>query len=537
MSRWWLVFLGGVYVLAQHCGVLSFVDESLSSRRERLCASDASELTSGGITGVGLLWPRRQPIRSLHVVFDAGTRALFHVDVATSGCEDARLLRFHNAVCSQLQLRAGSPGFAECNRFVTDHVFHTNNESCRYFPRATEAVFSPKIHLPSQREGSWGSVPWPMCVLRSVSGAPPALFVSAQTRLAKQLLRSTRLPAAVTRQRPAQCHRPLRVVVGVLSYSWRTEHWGRWERLLERSGAEPPRVREYDCWQMRVEVHVARPNGTFVRMSPECGTALARAVGSGGDGASVASERFQRLSEFVSLQCPGSIEEASHGGLLVVSHPGELGRLFAFQARAALVRQDADMLAFFEEDHDLTLEHLRAHWHWSDVLPEGWTPGLMQYEQVGGSRHLIGGALFHNNAFFLYELDSDILLVHENAHQGGFIVKRGALLECLRRRHQRLFQPHWFYPVIEVADSELFFRCNVTRAVPLPLVRRGLIRPGFSDHWLVDDEPSMGPLHRWRASFAIHHTPDKYVQQEGTERPGTFGLKDTDMIAWASRCS
>ncbi len=57
----------------------------------------------------------------------------------------------------------------------------------------------------------------------------------------------------------------------------------------------------------------------------------------------------------------------------------------------------------------------------------------------------------------------------QNVHQAGFMATRvqletAAAAGCLTRVYE---VPHWFYPRIETADSQLYFQCGFMKVVPL----------------------------------------------------------------------
>lgn len=157
----------------------------------------------------------------------------------------------------------------------------------------------------------------------------------------------------------------------------------------------------------------------------------------------------------------------------VVTLDAELGTDFAWKARQDFlsnVNNDRpssrlyDVFVFFEDDHDVTGEHLvnflhwtacehlpqsllqRNHDHYAEVsvknwsgfrqhaairqchqrLPSSWIAGFLQYETVEGTTweavheenmHLLNGALMHNDGYRLYTHGNDSFLVIQVRHE------------------------------------------------------------------------------------------------------------------------
>ena len=67
------------------------------------------------------------------------------------------------------------------------------------------------------------------------------------------------------------------------------------------------------------------------------------------------------------------------------------------------------------------------------------------------------------------------------------------------------YTPHWFYGPLEAAASELYYRCDMMKVVPVEDIE----------------------------SFAIHHMPDKFIQQS-SERDTAMTM--SQLSRWASSC-
>jgi hypothetical protein len=146
-----------------------------------------------------------------------------------------------------------------------------------------------------------------------------------------------------------------------------------------------------------------------------------------------------------------------------VSLDAGLGSDFAWKARQDFLSnvhtdRNYDLFAFFEDDHDVTAQHLIHFLHWTSCehlpqslllqdsvnghpsvrnwsafrqaeldikqchrrLPETWLAGFLQYETLNDSRwedtpedrmHLLNGALMHNDGYRLYTRGNDKFLV------------------------------------------------------------------------------------------------------------------------------
>ena len=88
---------------------------------------------------------------------------------------------------------------------------------------------------------------------------------------------------------------------------------------------------------------------------------------------------------------------------------------------------------------------------------------------------------------------------------------------------------HWSYHSIETADTELYFRCGLMKAIPLtPLhTTASAGRPDRSEH-VEHGDVTLAP-------FLIHHMPNKYVK-EGTQLVDKFHLTADMLLHWLSMC-
>lgn len=297
-------------------------------------------------------------------------------------------------------------------------------------------------------------------------------------------------------------------------------------------------------------------------------------------------------------------EQNARGGTGIVEVTGST-RVIARASRPDRTRPHAgetDVFVFFEDDHDVTAAHIAAHVEWSrpGVLPGHWISGRLQFEhrdpqtvdnpaarlarddQRPHLRHLIGGALFHNDAYAVYRRGGRAFLVPQNVHEAGFILTRAQWTfavgsGCVQRRARW----HWSYQTIEAADTEPFFRCGWTKVIPLPdpvsdrlhenaasdgrrasgsggggrpdriRLEQGGEGGSARNRWEAEGEMEDGAststrerasaaeplaMDAWRAAFLIHHLPDKYVWQDGVERSDQYLLTDDRLFAWMARC-
>lgn len=246
--------------------------------------------------------------------------------------------------------------------------------------------------------------------------------------------------------------------------------------------------------------------------------------------------------------------------LSVWAHAGELGRLFAWSARQRSrveavkwqveLSDSLDAFAFFEEDHALSLRHVAADWTLRHrLLPLDWLPGMLQVETDSSSplslhsAHAISAGLVNTRSTLLYQVQGAVFAVFENVHQGGFILTGNAtalLLDeaCLGSRPRT----HWFYPVIETADSEPLFRCGRVKAVPLPLVvdrATGSLReprPDDATFWMWDSSNRETVAEVWLRQWTVEHLPGNYLAAEGSERLCAHPLTAATLLQWAGHC-
>ena len=258
----------------------------------------------------------------------------------------------------------------------------------------------------------------------------------------------------------------------------------------------------------------------------------------------------------------------------VWAHAKELARTFAWSARErTLMETEAaarrpHVAGMFEEDHRITAEMLRAHWEWSAFMPAEWTPGVMQLEENWRApaaasaaskradlpqRLIISGSPTETQFTSIYVYRGVAFAMFEVVHQGGFALEterrwpeRRGSKGCLSRREQI----HWFYGPIEGADSGVFFRCGLVRAVPLPMVedantgRLRVVRAG-DESWgmWAPYSAAAGPgrptlLESWRRRWQVHHLPNKYLRrlQSLEAHLGSMSVTDEQFLGWASMC-
>jgi len=548
-----------------------------------------------------LLGALADPTRRRWVPFSAEVsgKAVFHAGVpADEACKVPARGFQHvvDLVCgSDAVVGAGQQGREECGRFVIRAVRRAAAASCEDMPRLTASSYLPPIVMPDVADV--------VCVLEAGGRfSRQALAASASAALLLSELRRPLPPApplaGSAGASPPACDRPLVAHVGVFAYdASRLHHVDRWVRRL--AGPDHPCW----SFRLHVHAAAANGSWPEDEPCAGTAVAWLAGRGGRRDlGADVTSTAF-RVASRKAEDCAGvavgggtspaalpghaplaamarrwKAEAAAAGAAgapaegwpprLSVSvwlHPGELGRLFAWSARRrTLAEADAwpaepDALAFFEEDHHVEPGHFDRHLRWSRLLPDTVLPGLLQVEEAvegsrgggqwgSGDRVVISATPGRGHGSLLLRVPSragepeQLLLASGVGHQGGFLVAGRGRLAGLRRSGCLTagFVSHWLYPVIEAADSQVWYNCSATRAVPVPLVREegGRVRA------VRRGDPTWGEwsggggtlLGGWREAWQVHHAPDKYVRTQGGSRLELFPLSDEALLQWAGAC-
>ena len=199
--------------------------------------------------------------------------------------------------------------------------------------------------------------------------------------------------------------------------------------------------------------------------------------------------------------------------LEVAVRPRELGLSFTFLHREAAARAAAegfDLFMYAEDDIAVGANHLDAFVaaQADPTLPPGWVPGFLRFERAGGGQQAPGGegarcgAAAHGGGDALREVGAEAPAPHPacwaglpltdvnplqttharvvslpggrryfvpaNVHQGFWLATRAQLQRALRSGCLApSYRPHWFYQEREAAASDFYFRCNLTKVVPL----------------------------------------------------------------------
>jgi hypothetical protein len=233
-----------------------------------------------------------------------------------------------------------------------------------------------------------------------------------------------------------------------------------------------------------------------------------------------------------------AMEDFSRTFRLDVVYRDAAGPEFAFAARNVLVELANaadwafDAVAFFEDDHaihPLAVHSTIALQAKLDATGESLAVGLVQYELGGdGVPVLISQGPAYNSGWWVEKIHLGHtdewmwVLISDNVHQGGFLTTSAHARRWVRSGCLRLSPPwrsHWFYPPIELADSEPFLFCGETRVIVLPAQS--------------DD------VCTWLLREGVHHASDKYSRLPGwaTDPIGGVAVTVRSLVTLAWSCS